>query len=169
MLILFIYSYRHLWASLWRHLLLPPLSFLQVSSGQTDMAAAHWKPKSLDLAPPIFLLLLILLPEARYDDILYLTSQVSLSLCVISTFLLPLNSFHSSPSGLLFISQWWVLYNTSINQVHCCSRHGNLSNTIRSKMSLYYKWRKSRKCLFVIKQWDALSCDCLANGITKLL
>lgn len=59
------------------------------------MAAAHWKPKSLDLALPIFLLLLILLPEARYNqhtafEIYFFPSSQLISFL---------------PSGLLFLSR----------------------------------------------------------------
>lgn len=57
------------------------------------MAAAHWKPKSLDLALPIFLLLLILLPEARYNQH---------TVFEIYFFPSPLSSFHSSPPDSCF-------------------------------------------------------------------
>lgn len=70
--------------TVWHHLPLTLRSFLQESSVWTAMAAAHWKPKSLDLGWWIILLLLNLLPEARYNNILYCTSQ-SPSVCYLTS------------------------------------------------------------------------------------
>lgn len=63
------------------------------------MAAAHWKPKLLYSPLAIFLLLLTLLPEARYDSTLYLTPSglALLDICLFP----PLESFRS-PETLVY-------------------------------------------------------------------
>lgn len=72
------------------------------------MAAAHWKPKSLYSALPIFLLLLTLLPEARYDSTLYLTAS-GLALLDISL-LPPLESFRSPETLVYFLDDVFCTY-----------------------------------------------------------
>lgn len=53
------------------------------------MAAVRWNPKSFTLALAFFVLLLTLLPEARYDSRLYLSLQVRLGSIFPSVFFRP--------------------------------------------------------------------------------
>lgn len=111
------------------------------------MAAAHWKPKSLYSALPIFLLLLNLLPEARYDSTLYLTpSGWALALLDISL-LPPLESFRS-PETLVYLPGDVFCIIPVLIRFPSRSRHGNLSSTIRNNINLYYELGKK----FGIKQ-----------------
>lgn len=112
------------------------------------MAAAHWKAKLLYSPPAIFLLLLALLPQARYDSTLYFTPS-GLALLDISL-PPPLESFCSPETLVYFLGGVFCIIPVLI-RFPSRSRHGNLSNAIRNNINLYYELGE-KKSLFGIKQ-----------------